>query len=113
MAINDKFEDDITNLIDTGKEKGYLTYGDVNDMLPEDISTSADDIDDLMTTIGSQGIDLLDAVLHAVFGAAHVAAHTITSAMTIGGMWSIVISGLAPWWLCAISSASGIERAVW
>ena len=61
MAIDDKFEDDITNLIDTGKEKGYLTYGDVNDMLPEDISTSADDIDDLMTTIGSQGIDLLDA----------------------------------------------------
>ena len=61
MAINDKFEDDITNLIDTGKEKGYLTYGDVNDMLPEDISTSADDMDDLLTTIGSQGIDLLDA----------------------------------------------------
>ena len=30
-------------------------------MLPEDIGTSADDIDDLMTTIGSQGIDLLDA----------------------------------------------------
>ena len=30
-------------------------------MLPEDISTSADDLDDLMTTIGSQGIDLLDA----------------------------------------------------
>ena len=61
MAINDKFEDDITNLIDTGKEKGYLTYGDVNDMLPEDISTSPDDIDDLMTTISGQGIDLLDA----------------------------------------------------
>ena len=62
MAINnDKFDDDITNLIETGKEKGYLTYGDVNDMLPEDISTSADDIDELMTTIGSQGIDLLDA----------------------------------------------------
>ena len=61
MAINDKFEDDITNLIDTGKEKGYLTYGDVNDMLPEDIATSADDMDDLLTTIGSQGIDLLDA----------------------------------------------------
>src|SRR6201998_2846924 len=30
-------------------------------MLPEDISTSADDMDDLLTTIGSQGIDLLDA----------------------------------------------------
>jgi len=30
LAINDKFEDDIEKLIDTGKEKGYLTYTDVN-----------------------------------------------------------------------------------
>ena len=59
MAIDDKFEDDISNLIDAGKEKGYLTYGDVNDMMPEEM-TSADDIDDLITTIGTQGIDLLD-----------------------------------------------------
>jgi RNA polymerase primary sigma factor len=60
LAINDKFEDDIQNLIETGKDKGYLTYGDVNDMLPEEIG-SADDLDDLITTIGTQGIDLLDA----------------------------------------------------
>jgi RNA polymerase primary sigma factor len=59
LAIDDKFDDDITNLIDTGKEKGYLTYGDVNDMLPEDMH-NADDLDDLITTIGTQGIDLLD-----------------------------------------------------
>ncbi len=59
MATNEKFEDDIQNLIETGKEKGYLTYGDVNDMLPEEIG-SADDLDDLITTIGTQGIDLLD-----------------------------------------------------
>jgi len=59
LAIDDKFEDDISNLIDAGKEKGYLTYGDVNDMMPEEM-TSADDIDDLITTIGTQGIDLLD-----------------------------------------------------
>ena len=59
LAIDDKFEDDIHSLIDTGKEKGYLTYGDVNDMLPEDMN-SPDDLDDLITTIGTQGIDLLD-----------------------------------------------------
>ncbi len=59
MAIDDKFEDDITSLIDAGKEKGYLTYGDVNDMLPDDMH-NADDLDDLITTIGTQGIDLLD-----------------------------------------------------
>jgi len=59
LAIDDKFEDDIQSLIEVGKEKGYLTYGDVNDMLPEEIG-SADDLDDLITTIGTQGIDLLD-----------------------------------------------------
>ena len=60
MATNEKFEDDIQNLIETGKEKGYLTYGDVNDMMPEEMG-SPEDMDDLLTTIGSQGIDLLDA----------------------------------------------------
>ncbi len=60
MAIDDKFESDIDSLIDTGKEKGYLTYGDVNDILPDEIG-SADDLDDLITTISGQGIDLLDA----------------------------------------------------
>ena len=59
LAIDDKFDDDISNLIDSGKEKGYLTYGDVNDMLPDDMH-NADDLDDLITTIGTQGIDLLD-----------------------------------------------------
>jgi RNA polymerase primary sigma factor len=60
LAIDDKFESEIDSLIEVGKEKGYLTYGDVNDMLPEEIG-SADDLDDLITTIGTQGIDLLDS----------------------------------------------------
>jgi RNA polymerase primary sigma factor len=53
----DKYEDDIEKLIDTGKEKGYLTYGEVNDLLPGDITTP-DDLDDLLTTINTQGIDV-------------------------------------------------------
>ncbi len=60
LAIDDKFEGDLDSLIEVGKEKGYLTYGDVNDALPDEIG-SADDLDDLITTIGTQGIDLLDA----------------------------------------------------
>ncbi len=59
MAIEDKYEDDIQNLVDAGQEKGYLTYGEVNDLLPGDIH-SADDLDDLLTTINSQGIDVLE-----------------------------------------------------
>src|SRR5208337_5567955 len=59
LAIEDKYEDDIQKLIDTGKEKGYLTYGEVNDLLPGDMQ-SPDDLDDLITTIGTQGIDILE-----------------------------------------------------
>ncbi len=56
---DDKYEDDIQNIIEVGKEKGYLTYGEVNDLIPGDM-TSADDLDDLLTTIGTQGIDVLE-----------------------------------------------------
>ncbi|MFZ1086790.1 MAG: RNA polymerase sigma factor RpoD [Terracidiphilus sp.] len=68
--MDDKFESDhehdhehdhdIDTLIEVGKEKGYLTYGDVNDMLPDEMGSSPEDLDDLITTIGTQGIDLLD-----------------------------------------------------
>ena len=54
----DKYEDDMDKMIDTGKEKGYLTYGEVNDLLPGDVTTP-DDLDDLLTTINTQGIDVL------------------------------------------------------
>jgi RNA polymerase primary sigma factor len=54
----DKYEEDIDKMIDTGKEKGYLTYGEVNDLLPGDITTP-DDLDDPLTTINTQGIDVL------------------------------------------------------
>ena len=59
MAIDDKYEADIQKLIDAGKEKGYLTYNEVNDLLPGDMN-SPDDLDDLVTTINTQGIDILD-----------------------------------------------------
>jgi RNA polymerase primary sigma factor len=59
LALDDKFED-IKKLIDAGKEKGYLTYDQVNDLIPGDVH-SPDDLDDLLTTIGTQGIDVLDS----------------------------------------------------
>ena len=59
MALDDKYEEDIQKLIDVGKEKGYLTYNDVNDMIPGDL-TSPEDLEDLMNTIGTQGIDILE-----------------------------------------------------
>ena len=45
---------------ETIKEKNNLTYGSVNNMLPDEMSSSSEDLDDLITTIGTHGIDLLD-----------------------------------------------------
>jgi RNA polymerase primary sigma factor len=41
------------------KNKGYLTYNEVNDLIPRDVH-SPEDLDDLLTTIGTQGIDVLE-----------------------------------------------------
>ena len=51
--------DDITKLINAGKNKGYLTYNGVNDLIPHDVH-SAQDVDDLFTTIRTQGLDVLE-----------------------------------------------------
>ncbi len=50
---------DIAKLIDSGKEKGYLTYNEVNDLIPHDVH-SPEDLDDLLATIGTRGIDVLE-----------------------------------------------------
>ena len=50
---------DIAKLIDSGKEKGYLTFGEVNDLIPHDVN-SPEALDDLLATIGTQGIDVLE-----------------------------------------------------
>ncbi len=59
MSIEDKF-DEVQQLITIGKEKGYLLYDEVNDLLRADI-TSSDDLDDLFSTFGSAGIEVVDS----------------------------------------------------
>jgi len=51
--------DDITKLIDARKAKGYLTYNEENGLIPHDVH-SPEDLDDLLSTIGTQGIDVLE-----------------------------------------------------
>jgi RNA polymerase primary sigma factor len=51
--------DDIKTLVDAGKEKGYLNYNEVNDLFPHDVH-SPESLDDLLTTIGTHGIDVLE-----------------------------------------------------
>src|ERR1022692_696948 len=51
--------DDITKLIDAGRDKGHLTYNEVKDLIPHDVH-SPEDLDDLLTTIGTRGIDVIE-----------------------------------------------------
>ncbi|MFO1518851.1 MAG: RNA polymerase sigma factor RpoD [bacterium] len=50
---------EIQQLIDIGKEKGYLTYEQVNDILPEEV-TSADEIDDVLSMFDDLDIEIVD-----------------------------------------------------
>ena len=50
---------EINQLISHGKEKGYLTYEEVNDVLPQDLVTP-EQIDDLMHLFGENEIDIVD-----------------------------------------------------
>ena len=52
--------DQVKQLINLGKEKGYLTYDEVNDLLPPEI-VSSDQIDDLMMMFGEMDIEVVDA----------------------------------------------------
>ena len=50
---------EVNRLISMGKEKGYLTYEEVNDVLPPDI-VSAEQIDDIMMLFGEMDIELVE-----------------------------------------------------
>jgi RNA polymerase primary sigma factor len=55
-----KSMDEVKQLIDLGKEKGFLTYEEVNDLLPPDI-VSSDQIDDVMSMFGDMDIEIVDS----------------------------------------------------
>src|SRR5262245_59457839 len=58
--IDEKYDDSVQKLIDIGKEKGYLLYDEVSDLLPPEISSSAEDLDDLFSAFGTAGIEVID-----------------------------------------------------
>ena len=51
--------DEVKKLISLGEEKGFLTYDDVNEMLPSDI-VSSDQIDEIIMLFGEKKIDIID-----------------------------------------------------
>ena len=54
-------KDQIQKLIDVGKEKGHLTYDEINDMLPKSV-TSSDEIDEIFARLVEEKIKVVDSV---------------------------------------------------
>jgi RNA polymerase primary sigma factor len=69
QPVEKKNMKEVKKLIDLGKEKGYLTYDDVNDMLPAEV-VSPDQIDDVMSIFGEMDIEVVDANQRVSLGGA-------------------------------------------
>ena len=59
MSLEEKY-DEVRQLITIGKEKGYLSYDEVNDLLPAEV-TSSDELDDLFSTFSNAGIEIVES----------------------------------------------------
>jgi RNA polymerase primary sigma factor len=59
MSDEPKLEE-LDRLITIGKQKGFLTYDEVNDALPSDI-VSLDQLDDIMMMFGAMDIEVVDS----------------------------------------------------
>ncbi len=51
---------DVKKLIDIGKEKGFLTYDEVNEYLPSDL-ISGEQLEDVMSMFGDMDIEIIDS----------------------------------------------------
>ena len=63
MAFSEKRKE-IEQLVTLGKERGYLTFEEVNDALPPDV-LSADQIDDMMNVLRELNIEVVESVERA------------------------------------------------
>jgi RNA polymerase primary sigma factor len=59
LSIEERY-DEVRQLITMGKEKGYLLYEEVNDMLPSEIGAT-DELDDIFSMFSSMGIEVVDS----------------------------------------------------
>ncbi|MEY3196722.1 MAG: hypothetical protein RLZZ59_88 [Pseudomonadota bacterium] len=55
-----KKEDSIDDLIEKGKDSGFVSYDELNKALPEDTKLSIDDIESTISRFGDAGVDLIE-----------------------------------------------------
>ncbi|OQB19017.1 MAG: RNA polymerase sigma factor RpoD [Deltaproteobacteria bacterium ADurb.Bin207] len=58
---------EVQQLIDLGRSKGFLTYEEVNDALPQDV-VAPDQIDDVISALGDEDIQIVDVTTQVKLG---------------------------------------------
>ncbi len=59
LSIEERY-DEIQQLIIVGKERGYLLFDEINDLLPAEIASS-DELDELFNSLGNAGIEVVES----------------------------------------------------
>ena len=59
-GVEAKYEE-VRQLLAVGKERGFLAYDEINDSLPDEISSSPDEIEEVFSLLEAHGITVVDA----------------------------------------------------
>jgi len=59
LNLEDKY-DEVRQLVTLGKERGFLAIEEVTEMLPDEISNSPDEVEEVFSLLETQGIELVD-----------------------------------------------------
>ena len=59
VALDEKY-DRLQRLMEMGKEKGYVLYDEVSELLPGDLNNPGTDLDDVLANLDGAGIEILE-----------------------------------------------------
>ena len=60
LNLEDRYEE-VRQLLSLGKDRGYLAIEEINEALPEDLTTSPEEIEEVFSLFETLGIELVDA----------------------------------------------------
>src|SRR5688572_33386288 len=58
-TVEDKYPA-VKQLVELGKEKGYLLYDEIYEMLPEEVVSLPDELDEIYLRFSDLGVDVID-----------------------------------------------------
>jgi RNA polymerase primary sigma factor len=59
-TVEEKYEE-VRQLLATGRERGWLSYDEINEMLPDEVSSSAEELEEVFLLFEAHGIALVDS----------------------------------------------------